>query len=125
MSILDHVKMQSNGLIPAVIVDDVTGEVLTLCYMNEEALETTISTGEVHVFRRSKGRIMKKGESSGHTQAVKEVFIDCDGNSLVVRVDQKVAACHTGYFTCYYRRLNKEGSFDISEEKVFDPEKVY
>lgn len=126
MSILDHIKLQSGGLIPAVIVDDVSSQVLTLCYMDQAALEQTLDTGEVHVFRRSKGRVMKKGETSGHTQAVKEIFIDCDGNSLVIRVDQKVAACHTGHFTCYFTKYNP--ATDATEtigEKTFDPDEVY
>jgi len=126
MSIFDRVKFQDDGLIPAVIVDDVSGQVLTLCYMNEDALAKTLETGEVHVFRRSRGRVMKKGETSGHTQAVKAVFIDCEGNSLVIRVDQKVAACHTGHFTCYFTKYNPQtDTTETIGEKVFEPGDVY
>ena len=126
MPLTDHITFQEGGLIPAVIVDDVSGQVLTLCYMDADALAQTLETGEVHVFRRSKKRVMKKGETSGHTQAVKAIFIDCDGNSLVVRVDQKVAACHAGYFTCYYTKYSPESdATEIIGEKVFAPGEVY
>lgn len=126
MPLTDCVKFQDDGLIPAVIVDDVSGEVLTLCYMNEDALAKMLETGEVHVFRRSQGRVMKKGETSGHTQAVKAIFIDCEGNSLVIRVDQKVAACHTGHFTCYFTKYNPQtDTTETIGEKVFEPKDVY
>jgi len=126
MPLTDRVKFQDDGLIPAVIVDDVGGEVLTLCYMNEDALAKTLETGQVHVFRRSQGRVMKKGETSGHTQAVKAIFIDCEGNSLVIRVGQKVAACHTGHFTCYFTKYNPQtDTTETIGEKVFEPKDVY
>ena len=126
MSIFDNIKLQDNGLIPAIIIDHATSTVLTLCYMNRDALEKTIETGEVYVYRRSRKQLMKKGETSGHTQAVREIFADCDGNSLLIRVDQKVAACHAGYFTCYYRKYNpKTAQMETVGEKVFDPKKVY
>lgn len=126
MSIFDRVKLQDNGLIPAIIIDHATSTVLTLCYMNRDALEKTVETGEVYVYRRSRKQLMKKGETSGHTQAVREIFVDCDGNSLLIRVDQKVAACHAGYFTCYYRKYNPQtAQMETVGEKVFDPKKVY
>ena len=125
IKIIEQLKFNEQGLIPAIIQDYKTEKVLTLCYMTKEALQKTLEEGKVYVFRRSKGKLMIKGETSGHIQLVKEVFIDCEANSILLKVEQRVAACHAGYFTCYYRRLNKEGSFDISEEKVFDPEKVY
>jgi phosphoribosyl-AMP cyclohydrolase len=119
-------KFDDKGLIPAVIVDVTDIRVLTLCFMNQEALEKTIETGKVHVFRRSKNRLMLKGETSGHTQSVEEVFFDCEGKSLVIKVKQNVAACHAGYMSCYYRKYNdKTDNIEIIEEKVFDPEKTY
>jgi len=119
-------KFSDQGLIPAIIVDDKSGEVLTLCYMNRDAVEKTLETGKVHVFRRSKGRLMMKGETSGHVEAVREVRADCEGNSLLIRVEQKVGACHAGYFSCYYRAYNAEkGEWETVEKRVFDPEKVY
>ncbi|MDD5449719.1 MAG: phosphoribosyl-AMP cyclohydrolase, partial [Candidatus Omnitrophica bacterium] len=98
---LDQIKFDEKGLIPAIIQDAKSKKVLTLCYMNKEALEKALETGKIHVFRRSKGRLMLKGETSGHVQTVKEFYIDCEGNSLLFMVEQKVAACHAGYFTCY------------------------
>jgi phosphoribosyl-AMP cyclohydrolase len=126
MQLLTNVKFDDKGLIPAVIVDVTDNRVLTLCFMNQDALEKTIETGQVHVFRRSKNRLMLKGETSGHTQSVEEVFFDCEGKSLVIKVKQKVAACHAGYMSCYYRKYNdKTDNIEIIEEKVFDPEKTY
>ncbi|MDV5121227.1 MAG: phosphoribosyl-AMP cyclohydrolase [Candidatus Scalindua sp.] len=126
MQLLTNVKFDDKGLIPAVIVDVTDNRVLTLCFMNQDALEKTIETGKVHVFRRSKNRLMLKGETSGHTQSVEEVFFDCEGKSLVIKVKQKVAACHAGYMSCYYRKYNdKTDNIEIMEEKVFDPEKTY
>jgi len=114
-----------DGLIPAVITA-AGGEVLTLCYMDEEALRRTFETGLVHVFRRSRGRVMLKGETSGHVQRVREVRVDCEGNSLLFAVDQEVGACHVGYFTCYYRRYRPEGDvLEVCEQRVFDPDAVY
>ena len=126
MQLLTNLKFDDKGLIPAVIVDVTDNRVLTLCFMNQEALEKTIETGKVHVFRRSKNRLMLKGETSGHTQSVEEVFFDCEGKSLVIKVKQNVAACHAGYRSCYYRKYNdKTDNIEIVEEKVFDPEKAY
>jgi phosphoribosyl-AMP cyclohydrolase len=126
MPLLTNLKFDDKGLIPAVIVDVTDNRVLTLCFMNQEALEKTIETGKVHVFRRSKNRLMLKGETSGHTQSVEEVFFDCEGKSLVIKVKQNVAACHAGYMSCYYRKYNdKTDNIEIIEEKVFDPEKTY
>ncbi len=126
MQLLTNVEFDDKGLIPAVIVDVTDNRVLTLCFMNQDALEKTIETGKVHVFRRSKNRLMLKGETSGHTQSVEEVFFDCEGKSLVIKVKQKVAACHAGYMSCYYRKYNnKSDNIEIIEEKVFDPEKTY
>ncbi len=114
-----------DGLIPAVIVA-ADGQVLTLCYMDREALTRTLESGQVHVYRRSRGRVMLKGETSGHTQQVRELRVDCAGNSLLVIVAQRVAACHAGYRTCYYRRYDPcEDRLEVCEEQVFDPDEVY
>ncbi len=126
MQLLTNLKFDDKGLIPAVIVDVTDNRVLTLCFMNQEALEKTIETCKVHVFRRSQNRLMLKGETSGHIQLVEEVFFDCEGKSLVIKVKQNVAACHAGYRSCYYRKYNdKTDIIEIIEEKVFDPEKTY
>ena len=115
-----------DGLIPAMIVDAEMGQALTLCYLNREALQETLRSGLVHVFRRSQGRLMKKGETSGHVQEVRELRVDCAGNSLLIAVRQHVAACHTGYRSCYFRRYDQESdTLQVTGEKVFDPDEVY
>ncbi|MEA3305998.1 MAG: phosphoribosyl-AMP cyclohydrolase [Candidatus Omnitrophota bacterium] len=120
-----QLKFNERGLIPAIIQDYKTEKVLTLCYMTQAALEKTLEENKIYVFRRSKNKLMMKGESSGHVQIVKELFIDCEDNSLLFKVEQKTGACHAGYFTCYYRRVKKDGAARIIEKRVFDPKKVY
>ncbi|MCL6090272.1 MAG: bifunctional phosphoribosyl-AMP cyclohydrolase/phosphoribosyl-ATP diphosphatase HisIE [Candidatus Thermoplasmatota archaeon] len=99
----------ADGLIPVVAVDDRTGAVITLAYMNEEALKLTISTGFAHYYSRSKGRIRMKGETSGNTQKIVKIFTDCDSDSVLIRVEQKGPGCHTGEFSCFHSELGKEG----------------
>jgi len=125
MSLIDKLNFDKKGLIPAVIQDDKSGKVLTLCYMNKDALLKSFDEGKVYVFRRSKGRLMAKGETSGCFQIIKGVFVDCEYNSLLLKVDQIKAGCHEGYFTCYFRQVDKSGSEKIIEKRVFDPKKVY
>ena len=124
-SLLEVIKFNDQGLVPAVIQDAKTKQVLTLAYLNREALDKSLKEGKVYVFRRSQGRLMLKGETSGHIQLIKEVRVDCDGKSLVLLVSQKVAACHAGYFTCYFRRVSRAGKLQTIGRKVFDPKKVY
>ncbi len=118
-------NFDKNGLVPAIIQDHETSKVLTLCYMNKEALDMTMKEGKIYVFRRSKNRIMPKGETSGNVQNVKEAYVDCADNSILFKVEQKVAACHEGYFTCYFRKINKDGKEEIAEKRIFDPKDVY
>jgi len=126
MSLVDQLKFDDKGLVSAVIFDAATNEPLVLCYLDREAVEKTLETGFVHVFRRSKGRMMLKGETSGHTQKVVDVFVNCDLNSLAIKIEQKVAACHLGYFSCYFRRYNADSDeLEIVAERIFDPDKVY
>jgi phosphoribosyl-AMP cyclohydrolase len=125
MKIFENVKFDDNGLIPAIIQDDRSLEVLTLCYMNREALRRTLEEGKVYVYRRSKSVLMMKGQTSGCTQAVKSVFIDCEGNSILFRVEQKRAGCHKGYFTCYFRKMDQAGDISIVSKRIFDPDEVY
>ncbi|MBL7156706.1 MAG: phosphoribosyl-AMP cyclohydrolase [Candidatus Omnitrophica bacterium] len=122
---INKLIFNEKGLIPAVVQDCKTNKVLTLCYMDKEALEKTIKEGKVYVFRRSKNRVMLKGETSGNVQIVKEVLVDCTDNSLLFKVEQKTAACHKGYFTCYYREIDKSGNEKIVEKRIFDPKDVY
>ena len=123
--LLEKIKFNDKGLIPAIIQDEKSKEVLTLCYMNKDALLKTLEEGNIHVFRRSKGRLMLKGETSGCIQVVKSLCIDCEGNSLLFKVAQKQAACHTGYFTCYFQQIDKTGKVKILGKRLFDPCKVY
>jgi phosphoribosyl-AMP cyclohydrolase len=101
----EEINFDGSGLVPAVIQDDETGDVLTLCYMNREALMKTVETGKVHVFRRSKGRLMMKGETSGCIQKVKSISADCENNSVLVRVEQAGVACHTGEWSCFFKKI--------------------
>ena len=118
-------KFNDQGLIPAIAQNAETGEVLMLAWMNAEALEKTIETGEAHYWSRSRGKLWMKGETSGHTQQVKAVYVDCDQDALVVEVVQRGAACHEGYRSCFYRRLGEDGDWQVIAEKVFDPKDVY
>jgi phosphoribosyl-AMP cyclohydrolase len=123
--ILEKIKFDEKGMIPAIIQDEVSGEVLTLCYMNKDALRRTLDEGKVYVFRRSKGKLMLKGETSGCVQNVRKVSIDCEGNSLLFEVEQVKAGCHEGYFSCYFRQMDKDGNINITAERIFDPKQVY
>jgi len=125
MSLTDKLKFNEKGLMQAVIQDEKTGKVLTLCYMNKDAVRKTFEEGKIYVFRRSKGKLMAKGETSGCIQIVKSVSVDCEYNSLLFKVDQVKAACHEGYFTCYFREVDKDGNEKVVEKRVFDPKKVY
>ncbi len=124
-ALLNVLRFNAQGLIPAVIQDAKDRQVLTLCYLNRAALRKSLATGTVHLFRRSQRRLMQKGEVSGHIQVIRQVLVDCEGNSLVLRVRQHVAGCHTGYFSCYFRRISRTGTFVTVGRKVFDPKKVY
>lgn len=95
----------NNGLIPAVVQDDENGDVLMLAYMNKESYELTLKTGTTWFYSRSRQRLWNKGETSGHFQYVKSISVDCDGDTLLIRVNQIGAACHTGNRTCFYRKI--------------------
>ena len=93
--------------------------------MNEAAFQATLEKKFIYVFRRSQNKLMMKGESSGHTQAVKAFHVDCEGKSLLFIIDQKVAGCHKGYFICYFESIQDGGARQTDEPRIFDPEKVY
>jgi phosphoribosyl-AMP cyclohydrolase len=124
-ALLDALQFDGQGLIPAVVQDTKSKRVLTLCYLNREALEKSLSDGRVYLFRRSQNRLMLKGETSGHIQTIREVHVDCEGKSLLLLVQQRVAACHQGYFSCYFRRVGTTGRLTTKERRVFHPAKVY
>lgn len=121
---LSVLKFDEKGLIPAVVQDERTGEVLMVAYMNRESLLRTLSTGRMTYWSRSRGRLWVKGESSGNFQIVKEVRVDCDGDALLFKVEQVGAACHTGYRSCFYRKLEGK-KWKEEGEKLFDPEVLY
>lgn len=110
-----------DGLVPAVAQDAETGEVLMLAYATREALDRTTETGHAHYYSRSRDELWEKGATSGHTQAVDEIRVDCDGDAVLYLVDQAGGACHTGYRSCFYRRL--DGA--VVGDRVFDPDDVY
>jgi phosphoribosyl-AMP cyclohydrolase len=114
-----------NGLVPAIAQDAATGEVLMMAYMNEESWNKTLETGEVHYWSRSRQELWHKGGTSGHTQTVKSIRIDCDDDTVVILIDQiGGAACHKGYRSCFYREL-KDGEVTTCSPLVFDPKEVY
>jgi len=106
MGILDAIKFDANGLVPAIAQDAKTKRVLMVAYMNRETLEETLSTGRMVYYSRSRKKRWLKGETSGHFQTVREERVDCDGDALLFLVDQTGAACHEGYFSCFFRKLN-------------------
>ena len=116
---------KGNGLIPVIIQDALTHEVLMLGYMNRESWQKTLETKRVSFWSRSRGKLWVKGETSGHTQEVKEIYLDCDGDTLLIKVNQiGGAACHTGFRSCFHLR-HEEGEWKVSGERVFDPKEVY
>jgi phosphoribosyl-AMP cyclohydrolase len=116
---------RGGGLIPAVVQDWKTGEVLMVAYMNEASWAKTQETGKACFWSRSRQKLWIKGETSGHVQVVKEVLLDCDNDALLLKVEQVGgAACHTGYRSCFHRRI-KKGKIEVIGERVFDPKEVY
>lgn len=116
---------KTGGLIPVIAQDYSSGTVLMLAYMNKETWDLTLATGIVHYWSRSRKKIWKKGESSGNVQEVKEIRIDCDNDTVLIKVNQiGGAACHDGYQSCFYRVL-RDGKMIVDGERVFDPEQIY
>ena len=122
-SLLDFEKQ--GGLVPAIAQDYRTGEVLMLAYMNQAAFSETLRTGKACYYSRSRHKLWRKGEESGHVQRVHEIRIDCDADTVLLKVEQVGgAACHEGYSSCFFRKLS-EGDVIIDKERVFDPKEVY
>jgi len=115
-----------NGLLPAIVQDYRTGEVLMLAYINKLAWERTLETGKAHYWSRSRNSLWLKGETSGHVQLIKDIFVDCDQDTVVFKVEQLGgAACHTGYRSCFYRKVTGQELTIHEQERVFDPAAVY
>src|SRR5216117_3334277 len=126
MSFYDKLKYTDDGLIPAIIQEQSTGRVLMMAWMNRASIETTVSTGKTHFWSRSRQKFWMKGESSGHTQSVKDVAFDCDGDTLLIQVEQLGAACHEGYKSCFFRSTDRNGSgYKITESQLEKPEQIY
>ena len=116
---------KTGGLIPAIVQDYQTGEILMLAYMNPDAFNATLSTGKATYYSRSRQTLWVKGETSGNIQRIKEIYIDCDDDTVLLKVEQLGgAACHTGHRSCFYKKI-EDGSIRVTEEPVFDPREVY
>jgi len=116
---------KSGGLIPAIAQDADTGEVLMLAWMNREAYEETLRTGRAVYYSRSRGKLWRKGEESGHVQEVRGVYVDCDADTILLKVHQiGGAACHEGYKSCFFRQV-ADGGLQVIAERIFDPKQVY
>ena len=122
---LSKLKFDSHGLIPAIVQDHKSGRVLMMAWMNREALDRTLESGKTHFFSRSRDKLWLKGESSGHVQHVKSIRVDCDSDVLLIQVEQVGAACHDGYYSCFYREYQPDGGWKVIDERVFDPKAVY
>lgn len=124
MNIVNELKYDSNGLIPAIVQEAGTGRVLMMAWMNKESLQKTLELGEMVYWSRSRKEIWHKGATSGHTQKVKSIAFDCDKDCILAQVDQIGAACHDGYKSCFYRTIEDDAA-KITEPRLVDPEKVY
>jgi len=120
-------QFDENGLIPAIAQDAETGQVLMVAYMNRESLDVTIQSGYATYFSRSRQKLWKKGEESGHRQKVQQILVDCDQDCLILKVKVDAGQCHVGYQSCFYRALmqNSGEKLEFIEEKVYDPKQTY
>lgn len=125
MSFLEHLKFNGDGLIPAIVQDQANGRVLMMAWMNRTSLEKTIETGLTHFWSRSRQKYWMKGESSGHVQRVKDIAFDCDGDTLLIQVEQVGAACHEGFRSCFFRSIRAGGEFEATEPRLETPEQIY
>ena len=117
---------KGKGLLPVIAQEYGTNEVLMLAYMNKESFEETLKSGRATYFSRSREKLWKKGETSGNMQHIKEIRIDCDNDTILIKVEQKGgAACHLGYKSCFFRKIDNNGTLKIVEQRVFDPKEVY
>ncbi len=126
MSFIDKLKFNADGLVSAIIQDAGNGRVLMMAWMNRDSVEKTVETGKTWFWSRSRQKYWMKGESSGHTQTVKDIAFDCDGDTLLIQVEQAGAACHEGYRSCFFRSVSgaKEG-FQTTEPQLKTSEEIY
>lgn len=126
MSVFENLKFTADGLIPAIIQDQATGRVLMMAWMNQASLQKTIETGKTHFWSRSRQTFWMKGESSGHVQQVKDIALDCDGDTLLIQVEQHGAACHEGYRSCFFRSFEDgDRSLRVTEDRLKTPQDIY
>lgn len=126
MSLLDQLKFNGDGLIPAIIQDQASGRVLMMAWMNRASLEKTIETGKTWFWSRSRQKYWMKGESSGHVQVVKDIAFDCDADTVLIQVEQTGAACHEGYRSCFFRSAGTGGALvQVTEPQLVRPEEIY
>jgi len=125
MEVLDQLNFDADGLIPAIVQDAENGEVLMVGYMNRRAVERTLRERMVCFWSRSRNTYWVKGETSGHFQLVKDVYVDCDQDALLVKVTQIGATCHEGYRSCFYRKVTPRNTLEVVAERVVDPKEVY
>lgn len=125
MKIPDEVKFDQSGLVPAIVQDEKTGQVLMLGFMNRAALQKTLDEGKVCFWSRSRNKFWIKGETSGNFLMVKEVSVNCYADSLLIKAEPIGPTCHEGYNTCYFRRITEDGGLEITEKRLFDPKEVY
>ena len=126
MNCYDQLKFNPDGLIPAIIQEQSTGRVLMMAWMNRASLEKTIATRKTHFWSRSRQQFWMKGATSGHIQTVKDVAFDCDGDTLLIQVEQTGAACHEGYKSCFFRSSSDGGrAFQVTEPRLQTPEQIY
>jgi len=123
-NIIKKIKFNDKELVPIIAQQYDTGEVLMMAWINDEALQKTIETGFVHYYSRSRDKLWQKGETSGQTQQVKDIFLDCDGDTILIKIDQKGVACHTGNKTCFFTSITKDGLVDKSNPEI-SPEELY
>lgn len=126
MSFIEKLKFNEDGLIPAIVQEAGTGRVLMMAWMNRASVERTLATGNTCFWSRSRQKFWIKGESSGHFQKVKDMALDCDGDTLLVQVEQTGAACHEGYKSCFFRSVSASGdALSVTEAQLETPEQIY
>ena len=126
MNFIDTLKFNADGLIPCIVQEEGTGRVLMMAWMNRASIEKTLATGNTCFWSRSRSKFWIKGETSGHFQKVKDFSYDCDGDTLLARVEQTGAACHEGYQSCFFRSVNlADGSVSVTEPRLDDPAAIY
>jgi phosphoribosyl-AMP cyclohydrolase len=118
-------KWTADGLVPAIVQDSATGDVLMMAWMDADAIRQTLATGQTHFYSRSRKSSWHKGETSGHVQHVESIHVDCDADVLLVGVRQVGGACHEGYRSCFFRRLDEQGRLEVVAEPVFEAGRVY